>query len=385
MSGWGFADGSAAGVYAEDPNICRVCGVAGGWAKDGSDVHHVVVDGFCAEHWRPDVDVGNGDRPQVEPTRIVPIQEFVAVDEPGAEPILGTRANTIVPENGDVMIYGDGGASKTTLSIDLGMHLAAGDDWLGIPVPKPVKVLLIEAEGVRPKFRDKLRCKLNGWTGSEIGDRLQVVETPWAEFRFPDGDEVAAMIGEREVDVLIVGPLSRIGWEELGTLQQVRDFMETVTKFRRLSGRPLTVALIHHENKGGKVSGAFEGSGDTLFHAEVHTHGKTTLTIQKARHASEWHMQKLELAWTDGEGFAVTAAGKDRDETEEIAQHLGEKPWRTAKEISRPVKAGGIGMNVDTVKGILETSDRFVSRTKEGAAAVGRHFNSTVWNLKEAV
>ena len=43
----------------------------------------------------------------------------------------------MLPEDGDVMIYGDGGASKTTLTIDLGCHLAAGDDWLGIPVPKP--------------------------------------------------------------------------------------------------------------------------------------------------------------------------------------------------------------------------------------------------------
>jgi hypothetical protein len=30
------------------------------------------------------------------------------------------------------MNYGDGGASKTTLAIDLGSHIAGGDDWLGI-------------------------------------------------------------------------------------------------------------------------------------------------------------------------------------------------------------------------------------------------------------
>ena len=35
------------------------------------------------------------------------------------------------------MFYGDGGAGKTTLAIDLAFHLAAGEDWLGIPVRGP--------------------------------------------------------------------------------------------------------------------------------------------------------------------------------------------------------------------------------------------------------
>ena len=45
---------------------------------------------------------------------------------------------TLIPEGGDVMVYGDGGAGKTTLCLDLACHLAAGDDWLGIPVAAAV-------------------------------------------------------------------------------------------------------------------------------------------------------------------------------------------------------------------------------------------------------
>jgi RecA-family ATPase len=33
------------------------------------------------------------------------------------------------------MVDGDGGVGKTTLTIDLSCHLAAGDDWLGLAVP----------------------------------------------------------------------------------------------------------------------------------------------------------------------------------------------------------------------------------------------------------
>ena len=45
------------------------------------------------------------------------------------------------------MVYGDGGAGKTTLCLDLACHLAGGDEWLGIDVAAPLSVLLIENEG----------------------------------------------------------------------------------------------------------------------------------------------------------------------------------------------------------------------------------------------
>ncbi len=94
------------------------------------------------------------------------IEEFAAHDEPGADPLLGGPDDVVVPENGDVMCYGDGGAGKTTLMVDLACHLAAGDAWLGIPVARKLRVLLIENEGPRPLYRSKLRRKLAAWEGS---------------------------------------------------------------------------------------------------------------------------------------------------------------------------------------------------------------------------
>src|SRR5207248_6215569 len=90
------------------------------------------------------------------------------------------------PEGGDVMIYGDGGAGKTTLSIDLAFHLAAGDDWCGIAVPHKVRVGIVENEGPRALFRQKLRRKRESWAGSPLGDRLHVLDHPWSRFTFAD-------------------------------------------------------------------------------------------------------------------------------------------------------------------------------------------------------
>jgi AAA domain len=84
--------------------------------------------------------------------RVVTLDEFVDVEEQGAEALLGDGEGALIPAGGDVMFYGDGGAGKTTLAIDLACHLAAGDAWLGVPVARPVNILLIKNEGPRPHF-----------------------------------------------------------------------------------------------------------------------------------------------------------------------------------------------------------------------------------------
>jgi hypothetical protein len=83
---------------------------------------------------------------------------------------------------------------------------------------------------------------------------------------------------------------------EAGTLQQVRDFLKLVHAVRTKAGRRLAVILAHHENKGGTVSGAWEGSGDTLLHVEARGNGSTDLHVQKARWSPEHHGAKLKLA-----------------------------------------------------------------------------------------
>lgn len=249
---------------------------------------------------------------------IVTLDEFVAVDEPGAEPLVGDTDGALIPESGDVMFYGDGGAGKTTLAIDLACHLAAGDPWLGQPVARPARVLLVENEGPRPLFRAKLRRKRAAWTGSPIDDRIHVLETPWARLNLEkDGcrQALANAIAAHAIDVVIVGPLTRTGMNAAGTLQEVRDFMELVAAVRYLAGRRVTFILIHHENKGGQVSGAWEGAGDTLFHVTGQGHGRTRLYIQKARWASAEHGTSLNLLWTDGEGFTLEEKPELDDDT----------------------------------------------------------------------
>lgn len=255
--------------------------------------------------------------------RFPTVDEFVAVDEEGAEALVGDGDAALIPEGGDVMFYGDGGAGKTTLSIHLAFHLAAGDPWLGIPIARPVTVLVIENEGPRPHFRKKLRRKRESWAGSPIGDRIRVLAEPWARLKLDDErwrQALADAIRAQDADVVLLGPVTRSGMNEAGTLQEVRDFTILLAEVRKLAGRTVTFVLVHHENKGGKVSGAWEGAGDTLLHVQAQGHGQTRLYVQKARWSSSHHATTLQLVWADGEGFTVSDE-PERD-TNTIADEL---------------------------------------------------------------
>jgi hypothetical protein len=305
----------------------------------------------------------------LEDLAIVPLSAFVDVEEEGAKALVGTPEAALVPEGGDVMLYGDGGAGKTTLAVDLSCHLAAGDAWLGMPVAAAVRVLLIENEGPRPLFRAKLRRKREGWAGSELGDRVHVLETPWARITFADAahqDALAEKIRELEIDVVIAGPVTNVGMNEAGTLQEVRDFMRLLAALRARTGRALTIVLIHHENKGGQVSGAWEGSGDTLMHVQGQGHGKTRVHVQKARWASAYHAQTFHLTWTEGDGFEVDERPELDDNTlaDLILAHVGENAgtsWTKVEEATPGVNR----QRRRDVRDRLLTGGRLVNVVKE--------------------
>jgi hypothetical protein len=277
---------------------------------------------------------------------VVTLEEFVSIQEPGAAALVGDDEAALIPEGGDVMFYGDGGAGKTTLGVDLACHLAAGDDWLGVTVARCARVLLIENEGPRPLYRAKLRRKREGWGGSALGDRVRVLERPWGRLSLAEPawrEALAEAIDTGEVEVVIAGPVSRLGMNEAGTLQEVRDFMALVEEVRRHSGRRVAVVLIHHENKGGKVSGAWEAAGDTLLHVQGQGHGRLRLFVQKARWSSAHHATTLQLRWTEGEGFALDEEALPRPERvwDDIAEYVLEHGGCGWNEVDEAVSGQG--------------------------------------------
>ncbi len=310
---------------------------------------------------------------------VASIEEFAAIDEAGAEALLGDADANLIPQGSDVMFYGDGGAGKTSLTIDLGCHLGSGKNWLGLPVRQPVRVLMIEAEGPRPLLRRKLRRKLEVWDGPDLAGRVRILTSPWASFTFATEEwrtALAKVIDEQQIDVVIAGPLTRIGMDTAGTLQEIVSFMGLVGDVRHRCSRLLTLILVHHESKAGAVSGAWEGAGDTLLHVRAAGPGQTVVHVQKARWSSEHHGKTLRLTWTPGEGFELVG---ERDYLAAVTNLLADGEWRTKTEIREAVGAG-----TQTVDDLLEEHcDHFQMRTGEDARALGRSAKAQLFQVAE--
>jgi hypothetical protein len=214
-------------------------------------------------------------------------------------------------------VYGTGGAGKTTLVLDLVVHLATGTPWLDLLTPpRPIRVALIENEGPRPLYRLKLARKLSAWP--EAAEHIFVVEEPWQSVTLQDEshrEQLSEAITEHEIDMLAAGPVSRLGMVGGGTLDEIGAFMDLVAAVQRGCDLPPTVLLIHHENRQGQVSGAWEGVPDTLLHVHGAGGGRTRVHWQKIRHATALHGATTHLRWADHEGFEVAEREEVTEDT----------------------------------------------------------------------
>ncbi len=277
--------------------------------------------------------------------RFVTGEQFVAHPVPQAEPIVvDSTGSTIFPATGLVLVYGNGGAGKTTLKLDASMHFAAGESWLdGLAVPtRPLRIGWIENEGPQEEFRRKLERKLALWRGRFPEGNFRVLDRPWGSFDMRlelHRLELADAITNDDLDLVIVGPLNRLGMEGGGTPDDVRAFVAHLEDVQRRAARHVSITVLHHENRAGQVSGAWEGIPDLLVHVQARNHGETRVFWQKAKWSSSLHGTTSALVWNDGESFELEEEGPSR-------------PERVWEEIAAFVLAhGGCSMN-DVEKGV---------------------------------
>jgi hypothetical protein len=205
------------------------------------------------------------------------------------------------------------------LLLDQVFHFAAGITWCGLLEPvRPLRIGWIENEGPRPMMRQKVAAKLDAWQGPPLDGRVQVLDEPWGRFTFRDvaqRGQLAAAVDEHGIDLLIAGPLGRIGMEGAGTSDEIREFLTHVDE--ALGACLIRPALIpvHHENKAGTVSGAWEREPDTLVHVQGQGHGRTRVFWAKARWASDLHATTSHLVWAPGDSFTLEERPAISDDT----------------------------------------------------------------------
>jgi hypothetical protein len=273
--------------------------------------------------------------------QIVPLADFISTEEETAEALLGTGEETILPAGGMMLMYGDGGAGKTTLTVDACCHLAAGNEWLSLPVEKPVRITLIENEGPRGKFRQMLKQKAVAWNGhGDFIPNVHVLEEPWTRFTLKEEahrQALAVHIVRTETDVVVMGPLATLGMVGGGTPDEINAFESLLRETRMLLPRAVAFWVIHHENKAGDVSGAWERVPDTLCHVQAQGNGYTRIHWRKARWASNLHGTNLDLIWIEGRSYQIKTAA-ERDIHAELRAATNER-WFTVAQYATLIGA----------------------------------------------
>ena len=313
---------------------------------------------------------------------ITPLPTFISVTEQAATPLLGTPDNTILPADGMLLMYGDGGAGKTTLTIDACSHLASGTTWLNHQVTRPTRILLIENEGPRGKFREKLAAKHASWNGHPpFAPQISVLEEPWTRFTLQNPDHrlaLAAHLSTDHTDIVVMGPLATLGMVGGGTPDEITAFEHLLQETRTLINHPYAYWIVHHENKAGDVSGAWERVPDTLVHIQAQGNGHTRLHWRKARWSSQDHGTSLDLTWADGQSYHIRDDPTIDYHARLLEAYHDDDQWRTAKEAARLIGGGE-----DAVKHALsDLVERGEMSYQKGPP--GRHGSAQCYKLKGA-
>lgn len=276
----------------------------------------------------------------------VTVEEFVARPIETPEPLIGGADTRLLPAASTAVFYGEGGSGKTTLTIDLAVHLAAGVPWLGFEIAEPARVMLLENEGPIDEYQLKIARKLQAWDGPPLDGRLRVHDKPWGRVDLRNDAAIEGLayeLGEHEIDVLIAGPIRRLGLEGGGTPAETVAYMQLLDKVRAASCLPVAIVNVHHENKGGDISGAFEAEFDTVVQVKPDGRDRTQLFFRKCRWSSKIHRARMTLGWVRAtEGFGVLKSDLDgpspdvRDEEEGTALE-----WLTAYVNAHPGVARG--------------------------------------------
>jgi hypothetical protein len=246
------------------------------------------------------------------------------------------------------MVYGADGSAKSTWTIDGLAHLAAGVDWLGIAVPRPVRICIIENEGPPNLFQQKLAAKIESWEGPDFAHNVFAFTGPWGEFSFADPEAREALVAfceDHSIDLVTANPTLGLGVAASGRPDETQQFVDWLVACGLKTERAFW--LLHHENKSGQISGDWGRHPDTKVQLEQDgNRPRTKLTWAKTRWAtlpSETVARACLLEWIiETQGYSVTdleAVGASDSELEaRLVDYLLESPGATTNAIKASVK-----------------------------------------------
>jgi Bifunctional DNA primase/polymerase, N-terminal/AAA domain len=293
------------------------------------------------------------------------LDDFLKHPFPQAEPLLGEAGQCFLAVGSLLLVYGADGAAKSTWTIDGIAHMAAGQTWLGIPVPRPVRFLVIENEGPPALFQQKLSEKAETWEGESWRQNVMIYADPWGAFSFADVGARAALTAfcdQHKIDVVVANPTLGLGVAGSGKPEETQSFMDWLVECGLKSSRAFW--LLHHENKAGQISGDWGRHPDTKVQLQADgRQPRTRLIWEKTRWAvlpTEEQPKSCMLEWiieTKGYRPVEIAVGATDGELEaRLVLYLIEHPLSTTNNVTANVQG-----TTTKLRKLLQQNPRFDS------------------------
>jgi hypothetical protein len=250
-------------------------------------------------------------------------------------------------------------------------------------------VLVIQNEGPREAFREKLDDRMRHW-GIDTPARIWDEPARWGDVKMSDADrraELRRVVELHRIDLVVADSLTRFGITGNGTPEETRAFVEWLTEIGL--GRDVAFLVLHHPltrpdpslAELEQIAGSWPPHTDAILMLKKLDGNRARLSFPKVRYGRADPPAAILAFDPETQAFTFVALERDQEERDlvaEITELLGDGMWRTVKEIAG--RDGGIGKREEDVKETLAAHpDLFESRTKDAAKEVGRHPSAIVW------
>lgn len=188
--------------------------------------------------------------------RAIKFTEIMSCELPEPDQIIENLFDT-----GDKMaVIGPSKAKKSYLITQLAFSLTTGTNFLGLHIPKPRKVLVVQYEIQPAHFMRRIRrmAEALGASIDDVEDRLMIVNARGINL---DLEEVQTLIEEESVEVVMFDPFYKMFSGDESDIEEVKRILAL---FDRITTKSKCGLLyVHHDKKGSneKTEQRDRGSG----------------------------------------------------------------------------------------------------------------------------
>ena len=183
--------------------------------------------------------------------KVYSVEDLLALDENEGRWVI----KDMIPWPGRVVIYGHGGANKSTMMFDASVAVASGGMLLNHwPVSKTGPVLIITTEGSKLAFADRVKALLR--TRDIHPSRVQLYYAPKRiPVHEPAGYKLLLNICQRLQPVMVVlDPFVSFFSGDENSTKDVAHFVNCLDDL--IADYPCTVVVIHHSRRDGEIRGS---------------------------------------------------------------------------------------------------------------------------------